>query len=82
MGYGSTLMVLNSVRVLTRYRRKLSPWVVRIHGRQTHLEDDSALENNQHECCEQTVVPVLVQAPKGYTENLEHKERRSGMLSK
>ncbi len=44
-----------------------------------YLPDDSALEDNQHEEGEQTVIPILVQAPECHTENLENEER-SGCL--
>jgi hypothetical protein len=46
----------------------------------THLEDNCAFEDNQHESGEQTVVPVFVQAPKSYTEDLEDEERCDGVL--
>lgn len=47
----------------------------------TYLPDDSTLKNNQHKQGEQTIVPVLVQAPQSHAEDLENKERRGSMLS-
>ena len=40
-------------------------------GRVTNLEDHSAFEHDQHEESEETVVPVLIQAPEGDTKDLE-----------
>lgn len=39
-----------------------------------HLPNDRALENDQHEQCEQAVVPVFVQTPKCDTEHLKDEE--------
>ena len=44
------------------------------------LPDDSRLEHNQHEKCEERVVPVFVEHPETDAENLEHKERRDSVL--
>lgn len=48
----------------------------------THLPDNGAFKDNQHEQREQTVIPVLVQAPQRNTEHLEDEERRRRMLAK
>ena len=48
----------------------------------THLPDNCALEHYEHEECEKAVVPVFVQHPEGYAENLEDEERRGSMLGK
>src|SRR2546429_1366934 len=44
------------------------------------LPDNSALEDNQHEQCEERIVPVVVQQPETHAENLENEEGRNGML--
>lgn len=49
---------------------------------ESYLEDDSALEHDQHEPSEDRVVPVLIQAPQSHAEHLEDKERGYSMLSK
>jgi hypothetical protein len=49
---------------------------------QTHLEDDGAFKDDQHEEGEERVVPVLVQTPETDTEELEHKEGRHRVLAK
>jgi hypothetical protein len=67
-------MVLNSVNVRTRYVRWLSSLRFSRPSRKTNLPDDSALEHNQHEKCEKTVVPVLIQAPQGNAKDLKDKE--------
>lgn len=41
---------------------------------ETYLPDDSGLKDDQHDEGEDGVVPVLVQAPKGNTEDLEDEE--------
>ena len=44
------------------------------------MPDDSALKDDQHEECEQRVVPVFIQHPKPNTEDLENEEWRNGVL--
>lgn len=46
------------------------------------LEDSRALKDDQHEQREETVVPVLVEAPQSDTEDLEDEEGRDGVLRK
>jgi hypothetical protein len=48
----------------------------------TYLPDNCALEHYEHEECEKAVVPVFVEHPEGYAENLENEERRGSMLRK
>lgn len=55
---------------------------LRLSSLDTHLEDDRALEDDEHKRGEERVVPVLVQAPEGDTEHLEDKERGDGVLCK
>ncbi len=47
-----------------------------------HLPDNCALENHEHEQGEKTVVPILVEHPQSYAENLENEERCGSMLGK
>ena len=47
----------------------------------TDLEDHSTLKDDQHECGEQRIIPILVQAPQSDAEHLEDEERRDGVLS-
>jgi len=47
-----------------------------------HLPDNCALENHEHEEGEKTVVPILVEHPQSYAENLENEERCGSMLGK
>jgi len=75
--YGVMLIVLNSVKVRTRFS---SAWYYKYWHVRAHLENDGALKDNQHERCEQGVVPVLVQAPQRHAEHLEDEEGRDGML--
>lgn len=46
-----------------------------------HLEYNGALEHNQHEQGEQTVVPILVETPEGDAEDLEDEEGGSSMFT-
>lgn len=39
-----------------------------------YLENNSALKHYQHEEREETIIPIIVQAPKGYAEYLEYEE--------
>ena len=48
----------------------------------TYLPDNCALEYYEHEKGEEAVVPVFVEHPEGYAENLENEERRGSMLGK
>lgn len=50
--------------------------------KETHLEDDGALKNDEHEEGEKRVVPVLVEHPQADAEDLEHKKGRDGVLGK
>jgi hypothetical protein len=46
-----------------------------------HLENNGALENDQHESGKERIVPVLVQHPQRNTEDLEDEEWCNGMFS-
>jgi len=46
----------------------------------TYLPDDGGLKYDQHEQGEERVVPVLIQAPKSDTENLENEEGGDGVF--
>lgn len=46
----------------------------------THLKDNGALKDNEHEQGEKRVIPVFVEAPEGNAEYLEDKERRDSVL--
>lgn len=81
MGYGATDMVLNSVNVLTRCVQSVTT-ALQQTSRKTNLPDDGALEHNQHEKCEQTVVPVLIQAPQSDAKHLEDKKWCGRVFSK
>jgi hypothetical protein len=48
--------------------------------RRTYRRDTRGLENQQHDKRENSIVPVLVQAPQSDTKHLEYKERSHGML--
>lgn len=81
MGYGATDMVLNSVRVFTRCTIPISSKEGSA-SQLTYLPNHSALEHHKHEQSENTVIPVLIQAPQGHAKDLEHKEWRGCMITK
>jgi hypothetical protein len=81
MGNGATAIVRNSVRVFNRFGEKAIN--TRSSGNfwpNPYLPHDSTFEHNKHEQRKETVVPILVQTPKGYAEDLKDKERRGGMF--
>lgn len=45
-----------------------------------YLPHNSTLKHNKHKECEETVVPILIQTPKGDAEDLEDKEGRCGVF--
>ena len=78
---GAIDIVRNSARVLSRcYRDETSndQW----NNDYSHLPDNCALENHEHEEGEKAVVPVFVEHPQGHAEDLEDEERCGSMLRK
>jgi len=63
-------MVLNSVKVLTRYSSALSTSFTR----PTYLKDDGTFEYDQHKSGEQGIIPILVQTPQSDTKDLKDEE--------
>jgi len=51
-------------------------------ARYTYLPDNCALEYYEHEEGEKAVVPVFVEHPEGYAEDLENEEWRGSMFRK
>lgn len=45
-----------------------------------HLPNDCALENYEHKEGEKAVIPVFIEHPQCYAEDLEDEERRGSML--
>jgi hypothetical protein len=82
MGNGVTDMVRNSVNVFRRCRTAIRRLTSNDIASFTHLPDNCALENNEHEEGEKAVIPVFVKHPEGYTEYLKDEERRGSMLRK
>ena len=48
----------------------------------SNLFDEDGFECDEHEECEDRVVPVFVKTPETHTEHLEDKERSCGSLAK
>lgn len=61
-------------------REKISIESSQNTGERPYLPHDSALKHNKHKECEETVVPILVETPKGNAEDLEDKERCCGVF--
>ena len=81
IGNGAIDIVRNSARVLSRcYRDEMGndQW----NHDYSHLPNNCALENHEHEEGEKAVVPVFVEHPQGHAEDLEDEERRGSMLRK
>jgi len=75
-------MVRNSVSVLRRCRTAIRRLTSNDIVSFTHLPDNCALENHEHEEGEKAVIPVFVKHPEGYAEYLKNEERRGSMLRK
>jgi len=75
-------MVRNSVSVLTRCRTVMRRLTSSDIASFTHLPDNCALENHEHEEGEKAVIPVFVEHPEGHAEDLKDEKRRGSMLRK
>ena len=75
MGNGATAIVRNSVRVFSRLKTQLTQYPRKVNRRQPYLPHNGTLKHDKHEEREETVVPILVQTPKGDAEDLEDKKR-------
>lgn len=79
-------MVLNSPTVRkrcakARHQVSIASWQQDPWGKnETHLEDGGALKHDEHKQCEETVVPVLVEAPQSCTKHLKDEEWRDGVF--
>src|SRR6266498_2553833 len=72
-------MVLNSLKVRTRFIKVRLRVVIYINKLITYLPNHGAFKDNEHKEGKKTVVPIFVQTPEGNTKDLEH-EKRSGCV--
>ena len=81
IGNGAIDIVRNSAKVLSRCYRDETGNDQRNHG-YSHLPDNRAFENHEHEESEKAIVPVFVEHPQGHAEDLEDEERSRSVLRK
>jgi hypothetical protein len=82
IGNGAIDIVRNSVSVLSRCYTDMRPSNDQWNHGYSHLPDNCALENHEHEEGEKAVVPIFVEHPQGHAEDLEDEERSGSMLRK